>query len=103
MRIESGPTRDHTVCLIIEGPFLDPDEDMDVAIRRMVASIERADAREVELDLSHVTWLTLEGIGVLIRCRQHADRSGRSFRITEPSPQAVEAIRRAGLDDWFGV
>jgi anti-anti-sigma regulatory factor len=103
MRIESDRTANDAVRLMIEGPFLDPDEDMDVAIRRVVASMERADASEVELDFSRVTWLTLEGIGVLIRCRQHADRSGRSLRITEPSPQAVQAIRRAGLDDWFGI
>ncbi len=103
MRIGAGRTANHAVRLMIEGPFLDPDEDMDVAIRRVVASIERAGAREVELDFSGVTWLTLEGIGVLIRCRQHADGSGRTLRITHPSPQALEAIRRAGLGDWFGV
>jgi anti-anti-sigma factor len=103
MRIGSDRSTSHAVRLMIDGPFLDPGEDMDVAIRRVVASIERAGGREVEFDMSGVTWLTLEGIGVLIRCRQHVDRSGRELRIVDPSAQVIGAIRQAGLDDWLGV
>jgi anti-anti-sigma regulatory factor len=103
MRIGSCHAPNGTVRLTIEGPFLDPDVDMDVAIRRLVNSIDRESGANIELDISGVTWLTLEGIGVLIRCRQHADRSGRTMRITHSPSQAAGAIRRAGLDGWFGV
>lgn len=103
MRIGLGRTTSGEVRLTIEGPFLDPEEDMDVAIRRVVKSIDREGGPNVELDVSGVTWLTLDGIGVLIRCKQHADRSGRTLRITHPPAQAVEAIDRAGLKDWFGL
>jgi anti-anti-sigma regulatory factor len=70
-------------------------------IEALVSTIDEPEVRHVDINLSEITWLTLEGIGALVGLKQYVDGTGRTLRVVEPTQQAAAAIERAGLTTWF--
>ena len=80
---------------------LGPDLGARSLIEALMTSIDAETVRHVEVNLSEITWLTLEGIGALVGLKQYLDGIGRTLRVVEPTQQAAAAIDRAGLATWF--
>jgi anti-anti-sigma regulatory factor len=78
-----------------------PDAPPDSMFRALAAAIEASPARLVEIDLSGLVWLTLEGLGALVSLKRHVDGLGRTLRIVDASEQAAKALERSGLASWF--
>ncbi|MFJ9770329.1 STAS domain-containing protein [Kitasatospora sp. NPDC101157] len=72
--------------------------DLDTA-PRLHRELSRAltEHREVVLDLSEVTFMDCSGLGVLVRARNQADRSGRSLVLRGVGRPVARLLKLTGL------
>jgi anti-anti-sigma factor len=89
-----------TLRVSVTGDF-DPDAPPDSMVKALAATIEASTARLVEIDLSGLIWLTLEGLGALVSLKRHVNGLGRTLRIVDATGQAARALERSGLANWF--
>ncbi len=82
--------------IALEGEFIEPFSDFEAAVRSLVDEVIGASEEEVRVELSAVSRLTPDGIGVLLGLQRFLESTGRSLRLVHPSPQAREALERTG-------
>lgn len=63
--------------------------------------IERGTWNAISLDASDAAFITLEGVGILVRLLKQAERAGIALDVTSPHPILEERLRRTGIIDWL--
>jgi anti-anti-sigma factor len=64
--------------------------------------VVRSGAHEVRVDMSGVTYLSSNGIGVLIRCHRQMRQIGGRFRIVADSAEVAHVLKLTGVRNLLG-
>lgn len=71
------------------------------AVADVRAAVVRAVAggcRDIDLDLADVSFMDCAGVGVVLWCREHAERSGGRLTLTHVSPSVARILALTGHD-----
>ena len=87
---------DQRVVLLIEGELVDQEP---IVVLEDALEEQYVDdgVRRIALDLTNLRALDLEGVGMLLRLRQEAERQGKRLAVTNPSGQVREKLRTTGV------
>ena len=96
-RIHSGADQ---VRLHLRGSL---DGDASSAMRDSLASLVEIDAREVVLDLSHVTFIDGSGIGAIAFLFKRLAARGRWLSLAGAAGQPLAMLRHLGLATTLGI
>ncbi len=55
------------------------------------------------VDLSDVSFIASDGLGVLIEAQRHADADGRKFQLIHPQPHILGLLRKTQLTRLFKI
>jgi anti-sigma B factor antagonist len=67
----------------------------------VTSAVEASDATSIVLDVHRVDFIDSSGLRSLLRCRDHAERHGRSTRLAVSEGPVTRLLRAAGVTDWF--
>lgn len=62
-----------------------------------------ADSGAVLLDLSELSFVASDGLGVFIRARANAEERGKEFFLLSPQPRIFDLLHKTQLDKIFTI
>jgi anti-anti-sigma factor len=82
--------------------------ELDASADARLTSVVRAclhdqDARDIDVDLTGVTFLDSAGIRCLLTCWNQADLAGCRMRLSNPDPLVRRVLEITGLLEMFGL
>jgi anti-anti-sigma factor len=72
-------------------------------LHALVGSLVTSGARDVVLDLRHMTFVDSSGLGGMLGARQLLEDLGGSLVLRAPTTTARKVLAMAGLEDVFGL
>ena len=68
-----------------------------------IADAQAADAHEVEVDLTEVSYIDSSGIGVLVAAAHRASDSGTRFFVSHPQRNVARVLSMLGMGEELGL
>jgi anti-sigma B factor antagonist len=70
---------------------------------QIVAQLEAPGVTAMVVDLSGLTFINKAGISILLSCKRHADRLGRSFTATGAQGEVAKELDLSGIADYLAT
>ena len=79
------------------------DDEADELFEFVTSALETGQISRIVVDASDAEIVTLEGVGVLLRLRAWARRTGAEFRVAPVHPRLERKLRETGTAELFGT
>ncbi len=72
-------------------------------LKRSLEEVLNADSGTILVDLSGLSFIASDGLGVFIRARANAEERGKEFLLLSPQPRILDLLRKTMLTKIFSI